>query len=297
MSDIAWIKLKTDMFDHEKIKVIESMPEADTILVVWVKILVLAAKANASGFLMIAENVPYTEDMLAAVVGRPLNTVRMALQTFRRLAMIDPAADMIRIKNWEVHQNVDGMDRIRQQNRLRVEKYREKQKLIGCNVTGNVTETPSNAADIDKEEDKEKRNIYSAEFESAWNDYPKRAGSNSKKEAYRAWNARLKEGHTTEAMHEGTKRYAAYCKATDRLGTEYVMQAATFFGPDDPPKFSNDWTPPPKRPSAPAMARRPQTDDEIQALGRTFGIEPKRGESMGAYKARVCAEFDRRQSA
>lgn len=139
--------------------------------------------------------------------------------------------------------------------------------------------------------------VYSAEFESAWTDYPKRTGNNSKKDAYRAWNARLKAGHTTEAMHEGVKRYAAYCEATDRLGTEYVMQAATFFGPDDPPKFSNPWTPPPKRPTAPAMARRPQTDDEIQALGNKFGIEPKRGESMGAYKARVCAEFDRRQSA
>lgn len=154
MADIAWIKLKTDMFDHEKVKVIESMPEADTILIVWVKILVLAAKANASGFLMIAENVPYTEDMLAAVVGRPLNVVRMALHTFRSLAMIDPETDVIRIKNWDVHQNVDGMDRIREQNRLRVEKYREKQRLIGCNVTGNVTDTESNALDI--EEDKEK---------------------------------------------------------------------------------------------------------------------------------------------
>ncbi|WP_342082555.1 phage replisome organizer N-terminal domain-containing protein, partial [Enterococcus faecalis] len=42
MAEISWIKLKTTMFDDEKIKLIQSMPEADAILVIWIRLLVLA---------------------------------------------------------------------------------------------------------------------------------------------------------------------------------------------------------------------------------------------------------------
>ena len=41
-SEIKWIKIVTDIFDDEKILLIESLPEADTIIVVWFKLLTLA---------------------------------------------------------------------------------------------------------------------------------------------------------------------------------------------------------------------------------------------------------------
>lgn len=69
---------------------------------------------------------------------------------------------------------------------------------------------------------------YSAEFEEAWAEYPKRPG-NSKADAYIQWNARMKKGATPEQMVEGTRRYAAYCKATGKEG-EFIKQGATFFG-------------------------------------------------------------------
>lgn len=70
-------------------------------------------------------------------------------------------------------------------------------------------------------------------FEEAWRLYPKRAGGNPKKAARKAWEARIREGATPEELRTGVERYAEYARAADREGTEYVMQAATFFGPNE----------------------------------------------------------------
>ncbi|HCR0879694.1 TPA: helix-turn-helix domain-containing protein [Enterobacter hormaechei] len=81
-------------------------------------------------------------------------------------------------------------------------------------------------------ENRSSKENYSNEFEQAWQAYPKRAGGNSKAAAWKAWKARIKDGVTCEAMLAGVNRYAGYVRATGSLGTQYVKQAATFFGPD-----------------------------------------------------------------
>jgi DNA-binding transcriptional ArsR family regulator len=83
------------------------------------------------------------------------------------------------------------------------------------------------------------RDEYSPEFETAWQAYPKRAGGNPKAAAWKHWKARLNEGVKPEAMLEGVKRYAAFVQATGNTGTQYVKQAATFFGPDR--HFEESW--------------------------------------------------------
>lgn len=74
---------------------------------------------------------------------------------------------------------------------------------------------------------------YSAEFEACWAKYPKRAGGNSKKAAHKAWSARIREGVTAEALEKAVHAYAAEMIAKGKVGTEYVKQAATFFGPNE----------------------------------------------------------------
>ncbi|WP_116341461.1 hypothetical protein [Enterobacter cloacae] len=83
---------------------------------------------------------------------------------------------------------------------------------------------------------------YSPAFEEAWRAYPKRAGGNSKAAAWKAWKARIKDGVNTEAMLAGVNRYAGYVRATGNAGTQYVKQAATFFGPDR--HFEESWQAP-----------------------------------------------------
>lgn len=157
MSEIKWIKITTDIFDDEKICLIDALPDHDAILVIWFKILALAGKHNRNGLLMMSDKVHYTDEMLATIFRRPLNTVRMALGIFEQFGMVEIIDGIIALPNWEKHQNIDGMEKIKTQTRNRVAKYREKQKNLAlCNVTCNVTVTESNATEEDRDRDKDK---------------------------------------------------------------------------------------------------------------------------------------------
>ncbi|HDR2726622.1 TPA: hypothetical protein QCJ53_002470 [Enterobacter roggenkampii] len=80
---------------------------------------------------------------------------------------------------------------------------------------------------------------YSPAFEEAWQAYPKRSGGNNKLSAFKAWNARIKQGVKPGTMLEGVKRYAAFMASEGKIGTSFVKQAATFFGPDK--HFDEAW--------------------------------------------------------
>ncbi|AHM72982.1 hypothetical protein [Yersinia hibernica] len=84
------------------------------------------------------------------------------------------------------------------------------------------------------------KNDYSAEFETAWANYPKREGSNSKPAAFKCWNARRKAGVTSEVLLAGVERYAKFCQAKGQTNTAYVMQATRFFGPGC--EYENLWS-------------------------------------------------------
>lgn len=155
MSEIKWIKITTDIFDDEKICLIDALPDHDAILVIWFKILALAGKHNRNGLLMMSDKVHYTDEMLATIFRRPLNTVRMALGVFEQFGMVEIIDGVITLPNWEKHQNIDGMEKIKEQTRNRVARHREKQKNLALgNVTGNVTVTDGNALEEDKDKNK-----------------------------------------------------------------------------------------------------------------------------------------------
>jgi predicted phage replisome organizer len=160
MAEVKWIKLSVNMFEDEKIRLIEALPESDTILIIWVKLLAQAGKTNASGYIYLNEHIPYTDEMLATIFNRPINVVRLALKTFEQFGMIDVTEDkFISVINWEKHQNIDGLEKIRLDTKKRVQRHREKQKQIGGNVTRNVTLTQSNDTEVEVEEEREEEVI------------------------------------------------------------------------------------------------------------------------------------------
>lgn len=130
MIGVQWIKLTTSMFDDEKIKFIDSLPDRDTIFYIWVRLLVLAGKCNAGGYIFLTENIPYTEESLSSVINRPLNTVKLAMSTFLKLGMIDTDSKGIYLLNFDKHQNSEGLEKIREQWRLASHKYRQKRHMI-----------------------------------------------------------------------------------------------------------------------------------------------------------------------
>lgn len=94
------------------------------------------------------------------------------------------------------------------------------------------------------------------EFERLKAIYPKRAGSNPWPRALKAIHARLREGYGWLDLTEGLERYAEFVRTTGKERTEYVMQAATFFGPEE--RFLEPWT-------LPATRAENQQDANIDA--------------------------------
>ncbi len=156
MAEVSWIKLKVGMFDDSKIKYIEALPERDTIITVWVKLLTLAGKYNEHGYIMLSENLPYNDEMLANEFNRPINSIRLALQTFKTLGMIDDNQGVYKVTNWEKHQSLDSRSKHNEKNRLRQQRYRERQKQN--QIESNVTVTLRNDTEEEREEEYKNKN-------------------------------------------------------------------------------------------------------------------------------------------
>lgn len=167
---VSWIKITTSIFDDEKIKIIDSMPDHDAILVIWIKLLTLAGKCNARGCLLISDSLPYTDEMLSAVFSRPLNTVKMALGIFEQLGMIC-RSDAIQLVNWEKHQNEAALEIIRdnERDRKRIQRSRQRLQITDKKESpGNVPDkVPEMSHDVrildielDSDKDKRKREVF-----------------------------------------------------------------------------------------------------------------------------------------
>ena len=156
MADVKWIKVSTNMFEtNRKIKQIELMPEGDTILVIWLKLMLLAGIINDGGKIYITPEIPYTEEMLANELRRPLTVVRMSLQLFERFGMVEVKNDVIYLSSWEKWQSVDRLAEIREYNRIAKQKSREKLKALESVIDMSMTCQRGHDTDIDKEGDLE----------------------------------------------------------------------------------------------------------------------------------------------
>lgn len=156
MAEVKWIKICTDIFNDEKILLIESMPESDSIIVIWFKLLCMAGKQNNGGVFMMNDKLAYTDEMLATIFRKPLNTVRLALNTFENFGMIEVVNNAYTIPNWEKHQSLEKLEAAKEKNRQRVAKHREKQKLLTqCNDYNGITVTECNDTDIEEDKDED----------------------------------------------------------------------------------------------------------------------------------------------
>ena len=167
MAAVKWVKITTDMFDNRKIKHLRKLPDGNNIVLIWVMLLTMAGRCNAGGMIFLTENIPYTPKMLADELGFEENTVKLAITALEQLNMVCTDNGFFSIAGWNEYQNIEGMEKIREQTRQRVTAHRQKQKALEAaaqsNVTCNVTVTQSNATeediDIDKEKEKEYRDM------------------------------------------------------------------------------------------------------------------------------------------
>ncbi len=156
MAEVKWIKIVTDIFDDEKILLIESYPEADAIIVIWFKLLTLAGKQNNNGVFLMSNRIPYTDEMLATIFRRNINVVRLALRALEQFGMIEIIDNVITIPNWNKHQTLDAYEKKKERDRLYQQERRAVQRAL---VEGKSSDTSSDTSsdvaisDKDKEED------------------------------------------------------------------------------------------------------------------------------------------------
>ncbi len=188
MTDISWIKLKTNLFNDEKIQLIEAMPEADSILIIWLKLLIQAGKTNNNGFIFLYKNVPYSLEMLSTIFRRSIQSIKFAIKTLKEFGMIEVTdSNVICISNWDKHQNIEGLDKVREQNRVRQSKYREKKQLLESEnkdsiTLHNVTVTKQNK---NKNKNKELDIYIENSFNQFWDAYDKKKDADKCKKKFK----------------------------------------------------------------------------------------------------------------
>lgn len=162
MADVKWIKITTDMFDNRKIKHLRRLPDGDSIVLIWVMLLTLAGRCNSGGMIFLTENIPYTPKMLADELDFEESTVQLALNALEQLGMIQTNDDgFLAVTGWEKHQNIEGMEKIRESKRLAQARWRAKQTAIAeestVDSTVDSTRISVDHAEEEKEEDKNKK--------------------------------------------------------------------------------------------------------------------------------------------
>lgn len=203
MDSIDWIKLATSIFDNNKIKYIRTLPDGNNIVLFWIMLLVKAGQCNANGYVLVTENIAYSEELLAEEFKFSVTLVKASLKLFEQLQMISFDNSVICIENWAKYQNVEGLEKIKENNRIRQARYRAKKKLmLQSNVTDNVTNntdvtsnvTQSNALEEEKEIDIDiDKDINTKVFIEKWNSLGLNKLINIKNKRLKQLKARIKE--------------------------------------------------------------------------------------------------------
>jgi predicted phage replisome organizer len=261
MADIKWIKLDVGIFADEKIKVVMSMPEGKNLVIIWLKILCLAGRINNSGVLMVNSTIPYTVEMLSAVFDESESIMRLAIDTFQRLGMIDQFNGALLLPNWEKHQSEDRLKEIQKKNAARVARHREKQRLQAGNVTDTLQKRLCNAIEQEQEQEQDieqelnkgndgakapkprggNKTAIEKRFNDLWALYPRKQG---RADALKAYERAVKAGVTDETIKQGIENYVKHIAET-KTEPKYVKQGSTFFSKQ---AWADDYkvsTPPP----------------------------------------------------
>ena len=156
-NDVKWIKMMVGMFDgmsFKKIKKAKIGGESfrDKLTAIWFELMDFAGKCNHSGAFISPSEIPFTNLAdIATMIDRDEEELRLCMAFYIKEGMVEIIDDVYSLTNWAEYQNKEGMDKIREQTRLRVAKHRENKKLLLGSVTGNVTVTESNAPDKELE--------------------------------------------------------------------------------------------------------------------------------------------------
>ena len=161
MTKVEWIKMMVGMFDGMSFKRIKRAKIGgesyrDKLTAVWFELLDLAGRCNQNGALVGTDGIPFADlEEIAIQIDRDEDELKLCMAFYLKEHMVTIEDGAYALANWGVYQNVEGMEKLREQTRQRVAKCRERKKLQSGNATCNVTVTDGNALEEEREEDTE----------------------------------------------------------------------------------------------------------------------------------------------
>lgn len=167
MADVKWIKLNTNIFDDDKMCILETCEEGIAFELIWIKLLCLAGKCNQDGRLMLSNGMPYSTDAIAKIFRFDIKLVKDAFEMFQEFGMLEFQNRTYVISNWLLHQNGKGLEEMREKANARQKKWRDKQKSISNatdNVINNVTNNVTGSSSIS--ESKKKKDLSNKYYEN-----------------------------------------------------------------------------------------------------------------------------------
>lgn len=219
-SEVRWIKITTDMFDNKKIKHLRRLPHGNDFVLIWVMLLTMAGRCNAGGMVFLTENIPFTPLMLAHELCFDEAVISEALRNFEELGMIFTNEDsFLQVEGWEEHQNAEGLEKIREQNRIRKQKQRERER----DVLSRDQSRDGHAQEREKEKDIIYAPVIAFLNEQAGTKY--KATTQKTKTCI---NARVAEGFTLADFKTVIAKKCASWKGTDMAR---YLRPETLFGP------------------------------------------------------------------
>jgi predicted phage replisome organizer len=107
MKERKYVKLRVDMYEDTKFKIIDMKPERDVIYYIWSRILLLAGKVNLEGELYLSKSIPYTIETFSIEFNRDITQIKLALDIFIELEMLELTEDDVyKVRNFAKHQNI-----------------------------------------------------------------------------------------------------------------------------------------------------------------------------------------------
>ncbi|MFZ5798113.1 MAG: phage replisome organizer N-terminal domain-containing protein [Thermodesulfobacteriota bacterium] len=124
---MEWVKIRCDILDNRKIKLLRKRPGGNDLALIWMLLIVETGKCNRGGYLMVTDKRPYTAETLSLTAGFPLSMVKRALSAYAELEMIEYRDGVIYIKNWRKYQSEDKLAAKREKDRIRQQNHRAKE--------------------------------------------------------------------------------------------------------------------------------------------------------------------------
>lgn len=129
MSKVQWIKISTDIIHNRKIEGLRYVKQGNQIILLWFYLLVLAGQTNDKGLIYFTKSIPYTDDKLQRQFNIPKSVIREGLAYFKANDMITTnERGIIEIIGWEEYQNAEMLERIRESNRIRQQRFYNTQR-------------------------------------------------------------------------------------------------------------------------------------------------------------------------